>query len=103
LISKSRSFFILSVLDLDQSVEEQAFHPGSVAAVEPAFHGDPQVAGIAQQLLVQPEPFFHFSLDKIALDRIADLAVNGNGEPAAGSAVFQEVQKKNRSLFFWRF
>ena len=52
---------------------------------------------------VQSEPFFHLSLDKIALDRVADLAVNGNGEPAAGAAVFQKVQKKNHFLLFWHF
>jgi hypothetical protein len=52
---------------------------------------------------VQPEPFFHSSFNKITLDRIADPAINGNGKPAGGPAVFQKVQKKNHFLLFWRF
>jgi hypothetical protein len=103
LISTSNAFFILAVIDPDQGIEKQVFHLGGAAAVKFVFHGDPQVVGIGKQMPVQPEPFFHFSLDKIALDRIAYLAVNGNGEPACQTAVFQKVQKKNHFLLFWHF
>jgi hypothetical protein len=90
-MSHSRILFILSVFDLDQGVEEQALHLGGAAAIEILFHGYPQVAGIGKQKVIQPEAFFHFPFDEVALDRVADLAVNGNSEAAGRTVVFQKV------------
>jgi hypothetical protein len=85
---KERLFHGLFVFDLDQGVQEQGFGLRGVAAGESLFHGDPQVVGIVKQKPIQPEPFFHFSFYKISLNRVPDLAVNRDGEPAARAAVF---------------
>jgi hypothetical protein len=86
-ISSSRIFFILFVLDLDQCVEKQTFHQGGITAVEIFFHGNPDIMGLLKQKAVQPEPLFHFPLDEIPLDRVADLAINGNGKPTGRTVV----------------
>jgi hypothetical protein len=85
---KERSFHGLLVFDLDQGVQEKRFRLRGIAAFEFFFHGHPQVVGIGKQKPIQPEPFFHFSFYKISLDRVPDLAVNRDGEPAARAAAF---------------
>jgi hypothetical protein len=86
--------------DAGQGGEEQGFDLGGAAAVKRPLHGDPDVMGRLEHAAVQAEPLFHFPLDVIALDRIADLAVNGNGEAAGRPAVLQKVQKKKSFLIF---
>jgi hypothetical protein len=85
---KERFFHGLFILDLDQGIQEERFRLRGIAAFESFFHGHPQVVGISKQKPIQPEPFFHFSFYKISLDRVPDLAVNRDGEPAARPAAF---------------
>jgi hypothetical protein len=100
---QERFFHFLFVLDLDQGVQEKGLDQGGVAAAEGFFHGDPQIEALGEHTAIQPEPFFHFSFNEISLNRVADLAVNGDGKAAVGAVVFQKIQKKNHSLFFWHF
>jgi hypothetical protein len=88
---KERFFHGLFVFDLDQGVQEQGFRLRGIAAGKSFFHGNPQVVGIVKQEPIQSEPFFHFSFYKISLNRVPDLAVNRDGEPAARSAGFQKI------------
>jgi hypothetical protein len=88
---KEDRFHALVILDLDQGVQEKAFGLIGTGAIKSFFYGDPQVVRIVKQKPVQPEAFFHFSFYEISLDRIADLAVNGNGKAAARKVVFQKI------------
>jgi hypothetical protein len=65
---QQRSLHFLFVLDFNQGVQKQVFRLLAIAAIEPFFHGDPQVAGLVKQEPIQPEAFFHFSFNKISLD-----------------------------------